>query len=530
MNRKSIVVLIITLLCLAAASTAIAQGDKPDGSDVAVGATFTYQGQIKRNGALFNGACDMRFTLWDAATGGLQVAAYTPPTQVPVTGGVYTVEVDFGNQFKGEARWIQTEAKCADDTGYTTLPRVALNPTPYAIGLIPGAQVSGNIAGTAGVLRVTNNGAGAALLGLANSSTGATYGVLGNAFSPTGYAVSGYADGGATAVYGYSNAGGAGVVGESIGFEGVRGVAYDVNHGAVVGIHKGGGFGVYGDSTTGAGVVGKSSSWVGVYGESSTQTAVWGKSTNASGVVGSSTGYIGVYGESTNYEGVRGTSHNASHAGVVGVNDAAGGIGGYCIAPHGGFWSPFLGEGGNQGGGPGGERGRRALRTPPQQRRIEAGDTREAALARAKACFAAAAERAAKAGVIYCVEPLAPDATPLINTLEEAAALVNRIGNPALRSMLDCSAAGRSEAEPPSALVERWVPSGMIAHVQVNDRNRRGPGQGEQRFAPLFAALLRNGYPGDVAVEPFDYVPDGPGAAARAVGYIRGILEALAQQ
>jgi D-psicose/D-tagatose/L-ribulose 3-epimerase len=173
--------------------------------------------------------------------------------------------------------------------------------------------------------------------------------------------------------------------------------------------------------------------------------------------------------------------------------------------------------------------GRYLVHGSPQQRRIEAGDTRDAALARAKACFAAAAERAAKAGVVYCIEPLAPDATPLINTLEEAAALVNAIGNPALRSMLDCSAAGRSEAEPPSALVERWVPTGMIAHVQVNDRNRRGPGQGEQRFAPLFAALLRNGYAGDVAVEPFDYVPDGPGAAARAVGYIRGILEALGQ-
>jgi sugar phosphate isomerase/epimerase len=67
----------------------------------------------------------------------------------------------------------------------------------------------------------------------------------------------------------------------------------------------------------------------------------------------------------------------------------------------------------------------------------------------------------------------------------------------------------------------------VIAHVQVNDRNRRGPGQGEQRFAPLFAALKRHGYAGDVAVEPFDYVPDGPGAAARAIGYIHGILEAL---
>jgi D-psicose/D-tagatose/L-ribulose 3-epimerase len=35
------------------------------------------------------------------------------------------------------------------------------------------------------------------------------------------------------------------------------------------------------------------------------------------------------------------------------------------------------------------------------------------------------------------------------------------------------------------------------------------------------------GYAGNVAVEPFDYVPDGPGAAARAIGYIKGILEAL---
>jgi len=171
--------------------------------------------------------------------------------------------------------------------------------------------------------------------------------------------------------------------------------------------------------------------------------------------------------------------------------------------------------------------GRYLVHGSPQQRRIEAGDTRAGALARARACFEAAAEHAAKAGVVYCVEPLAADATPLINTLGEAAALVQEIGNPALRSMLDCSAAGRSESEPLAALVERWVPSAMIAHVQLNDRNRRGPGQGEQRFAPLFAALLRNGYTGDVAVEPFDYVPDGPGAAARAVGYVRGILEAL---
>jgi sugar phosphate isomerase/epimerase len=93
--------------------------------------------------------------------------------------------------------------------------------------------------------------------------------------------------------------------------------------------------------------------------------------------------------------------------------------------------------------------------------------------------------------------------------------------------MLDCSAAGRAEREPLAALIDRWLPQGVIAHLQVNDRNRRGPGQGEQRFAGVFAALRRHGYAGDVAVEPFDYVPDGPAAAARAIGYLRGIIEAL---
>jgi D-psicose/D-tagatose/L-ribulose 3-epimerase len=166
----------------------------------------------------------------------------------------------------------------------------------------------------------------------------------------------------------------------------------------------------------------------------------------------------------------------------------------------------------------------------PQQRRVEPGETRAAAMERAQATFAAVAERAQKAGVVYCIEALAAESTPLINTLEEAARMVEQIGAPSVRSMLDCSAAGRMEKEPLGALIERWVPKGVIAHVQVNDRNRRGPGQGEQRFAPLFKALLRHGYTGDIAVEPFDYVPDGPGAAARAIGYLRGILEALEER
>jgi sugar phosphate isomerase/epimerase len=91
--------------------------------------------------------------------------------------------------------------------------------------------------------------------------------------------------------------------------------------------------------------------------------------------------------------------------------------------------------------------------------------------------------------------------------------------------MLDCCAAGNGEAEPATALLDRWLPSGLLAHVHLNDRNRRAPGQGEDRFGPVIAALRRAGYGGWCAVEPFEYVPDGPGAAARAIGYLRGIEE-----
>jgi len=173
--------------------------------------------------------------------------------------------------------------------------------------------------------------------------------------------------------------------------------------------------------------------------------------------------------------------------------------------------------------------GRVLVHGSPGQRQVPPNESRETAMGRAQECFAAVAEHAKAAGVTYCIEPLSRHETMVINTLAEAAAIVDAIGNPALRTMLDTSAAARAEDEPVDALVARWLPSGHIAHVQVNDSSRRGPGEGEDRFAPVFAALRRHGYGGIVAVEPFKYTPDGPSCAARSIGYIRGILEALGE-
>jgi sugar phosphate isomerase/epimerase len=172
--------------------------------------------------------------------------------------------------------------------------------------------------------------------------------------------------------------------------------------------------------------------------------------------------------------------------------------------------------------------GRYLVHGSPAQRRLPEGPEAAAARARGEEAFVIAGAAAAEAGVVYCVEPLAPPENNFLLRIAETAALVERIGNPALRTMIDTSAAGLAETEPVPALIDRWLPSGLVAHLQVNDRNRRGPGQGGDRFAPVFAALKRHDYQGVVGIEPFDYVPDGPASAARAIGYIRGILEAQA--
>ena len=160
----------------------------------------------------------------------------------------------------------------------------------------------------------------------------------------------------------------------------------------------------------------------------------------------------------------------------------------------------------------------------PAQRRVAVDGDRQ----RAEAALAAAAGHAGAAGVTYVLEPLDPGQTNWASSLDEAARIVRRIAHPALRTMLDVSAAGNGEGEPAADLLRRWLPTGLLAHVHLNDRNRRAPGQGEDRFEPILRALRDSGYEGLCGVEPFDYRPDGPTCAARAIGYLRGIEEMLA--
>ena len=163
----------------------------------------------------------------------------------------------------------------------------------------------------------------------------------------------------------------------------------------------------------------------------------------------------------------------------------------------------------------------------PAQRSPQPRQTVADALSRCEAALAALAPHAEAAGVTYCIEPLSRAETPVLNTLAEAAALIERVGSRALRTMLDLSAAAQTEERDATALIRHHLPRGDIAHVQLNDRNRRGPGQGDTPIAPALAALFGLGYRGWLAIEPFDYHPDPLACASFSCGYVRALLDGL---
>jgi sugar phosphate isomerase/epimerase len=162
----------------------------------------------------------------------------------------------------------------------------------------------------------------------------------------------------------------------------------------------------------------------------------------------------------------------------------------------------------------------------PAQRRLEPGHEADSYRYGVE-CWAAIAKDAEAAGVTYCVEPLhQPDAN-FVNTVEEAAGIVRQIGSPAVRTMIDCSAASIWEKQSVPDLIRQWMPSGLLAHIHFNDPNRRGPGDGTLAFGPIIRALRETGYTGNASIEPFIYIPDSATCAARNIGYMRGVIDGL---
>jgi len=95
---------------------------------------FTYQGKLMDGGAPANGNYDMVFSVYTAASGGTFMGS-TTVAGVPVSGGLFTTQVDLGVQRYGTLDlWLQVQVRPAGTATYTTLmPRQRVTGAPYSV-------------------------------------------------------------------------------------------------------------------------------------------------------------------------------------------------------------------------------------------------------------------------------------------------------------------------------------------------------------------------------------------------------------
>lgn len=324
---------------------ALAAGAQSPGQ-TPLGSGFTFQGQLRQNGAPLSGTVNLVFSLWDAAgsgsppSGGSQVGSAQTILAVQVSDGLFTVALngsgEFGaSAFNGNKRWLQ-----ASVNGTTLAPRQELTATPHALFALNADRLDGlnstaflqaipvplTLSGTSAtqIIRADNAsalGGATGIVGSATAAAGFTYGGRFDNSSTSGTGAFGRAlavSGTTYGVYGHSNStSGTGVAGS---VSAASGTTYGV-YGASASTS---GRGVYGAATASSG------STTGVYGHSA--------SSQGRGVTGIG-GATGVYGESTNVgpgAGVYGYVSGgtplgdagiAPISGVRGRSDAIGGLG-----------------------------------------------------------------------------------------------------------------------------------------------------------------------------------------------------------
>ncbi len=171
-----------------------------------------------------------------------------------------------------------------------------------------------------------------------------------------------------------------------------------------------------------------------------------------------------------------------------------------------------------------GEHGVMVFGSPKQRCTID-GASRELATGNYVDGLARVAPHAQQRGVTILVEALPIGQCDVVTTLAEAAAIVDQINSPAVRTMFDTHNAV-DEKEPHDALVDRYFD--LIRHVHINEMDGRHPGTGTYDFKPVFEVLKRRRYQHWVSLEAFDFTPGAERIAADSLRFIEKEVERLA--
>lgn len=92
---------------------------------------FTYQGKLTDMSLAANGNYDIQFTLTDQSDNPIETIT---AANIPVTNGIFTVQLDFGDVFNGENRYLKIAVRRVGVSDFTPLnPRQLITSAPYAI-------------------------------------------------------------------------------------------------------------------------------------------------------------------------------------------------------------------------------------------------------------------------------------------------------------------------------------------------------------------------------------------------------------
>ncbi len=144
---------IASLFLAIALGTGVAVTSQTARAGVPATSAFTYQGQLRSGLTLVDGMRDLKFRLYDASAGGVQVGPELLATGVQCVNGRFAVELDFGAiPFTGQARWLEVDVSAPGGGGpFSTMsPRQSMTATPYALYALNGPAGPAGPMGPAG--------------------------------------------------------------------------------------------------------------------------------------------------------------------------------------------------------------------------------------------------------------------------------------------------------------------------------------------------------------------------------------------
>src|SRR5208282_2531254 len=98
------------------------------------GTAFTFQGRLNGPGGPLTGSYDFLFGLYSASSAGTQLGSNVQTNGVAVSNGLFTVVIDFGNQYAGEPCWLDIQVRTnGTATFYDIGARQDLTAVPYAV-------------------------------------------------------------------------------------------------------------------------------------------------------------------------------------------------------------------------------------------------------------------------------------------------------------------------------------------------------------------------------------------------------------